>query len=100
MSTESLIAIVLVFGLAVFFLFWMNRDTGRWLKQNEPVAGEQAQLEFDDERWQELSTTAEAVVRRTIAELPPELKAEALKLPCLLKWAEDDADDETLGRYL
>jgi predicted Zn-dependent protease with MMP-like domain len=49
-------------------------------------------------RWQRLSARAERVVAATIAELPPEIRAEASHVPCLFQpYCEDDPD--LLGTY-
>ena len=49
-------------------------------------------------RWERLKARAEAVVEKTIAELPPEIKAEALKVPCLFE-PENAEDPDLLGLY-
>jgi predicted Zn-dependent protease with MMP-like domain len=49
-------------------------------------------------RWERLAARAQRVVAATIAELPEEIRAEALKVPCLLeRLCEDDPD--LLGTY-
>jgi len=49
-------------------------------------------------RWEKLKTRAGRVVEKTIAELPPEVLAEARKVPVLFEeWCEDDPD--ILGTY-
>jgi len=51
--------------------------------------------------WEVLLTRAEKVIQQTIASLPPELKPEAEKLPCLLeRWAAGGSDRDTLGEYI
>ena len=49
-------------------------------------------------RWQKLKAQAESVIESTIAELPPEVLAEAQKVPILFE--ERCADDpDVLGTY-
>ena len=48
--------------------------------------------------WNELLATAQEVVGQTIAELPPEIAAEAAKVPVLFEDVCPD-DPEILGRY-
>ncbi len=49
-------------------------------------------------KWDELLALAEATVAATIAELPPEVRAEADQVPVVfLDWCQDDP--ELLGQY-
>ena len=48
--------------------------------------------------WDELQERAEQVVNATIAELPPEVRAEAEKVPCLFE-VENANDPDILGTY-
>jgi predicted Zn-dependent protease with MMP-like domain len=48
--------------------------------------------------WKKLEAEAQEVVGRTIAELPPEIRAEAEKVPCLFQ-AENEDDPDLLGIY-
>ena len=48
--------------------------------------------------WEELKAQAESVIEKTIAELPPEVRAEAQKVPCLFEKVCKD-DPEILGTY-
>jgi len=49
-------------------------------------------------RWDRLKTRAERIIGVTQAKLPPEILAEAKKVPCLfLPWCEEDPD--LLGSY-
>ncbi len=48
--------------------------------------------------WERLQARAQRVVEKTIAELPPEVRAEAEKIPCLFQdWNEEDSG--LLGIY-
>ena len=49
-------------------------------------------------RWESLKARAERVIEQTIAELPPEVLAEAQKVPVLLE-AESETDPDLLGLY-
>jgi predicted Zn-dependent protease with MMP-like domain len=49
-------------------------------------------------RWNRLLGTAQKVVEKTMAELPPEIAAEARKVPVLFE-EECEDDPEILGRY-
>jgi predicted Zn-dependent protease with MMP-like domain len=48
--------------------------------------------------WDELQARAQGVVEKTIAELPPDVRAEAQKVPCLFE-PECEDDPEILGTY-
>lgn len=82
------------------FIIWMLKDATRsvnlasarrarsraWLSSNLP--------------WEELFAKAEATVTKTISDLPPELKAEADKVPCLLRrWPARSYSAWILGHY-
>jgi len=48
--------------------------------------------------WDHLYESADAVIRQTLAALPEEVRAEAVKVPCLLeKWPDKVLDPDTLG---
>jgi hypothetical protein len=49
-------------------------------------------------RWDQLLAAAQKVIEQTIAELPPEIAAEATKVPVLFEDVCPD-DPEILGRY-
>lgn len=48
--------------------------------------------------WKKLQARAGEVVEQTIAELPPEIQAEATKVPCLFQ-VENEDDPDLLGLY-
>ena len=48
--------------------------------------------------WEQLKAEAQRVVEETIAELPPEIQAEAQKVPCLFEKVCKE-DPELLGSY-
>lgn len=49
-------------------------------------------------RWEKLKARAQSAIDRTIAELPPDILAEAKKVPVLFQeWCEEDP--EILGTY-
>ncbi len=50
------------------------------------------------EAWETLRSRAQMIVECTIAELPPEVQAEAKKVPCLLQRVCDE-DPDVLGTY-
>jgi predicted Zn-dependent protease with MMP-like domain len=49
-------------------------------------------------RWESLKADAADIVEKAIAELPPEVQAEALRVPCLFEQANAD-DPDLLGLY-
>jgi len=49
-------------------------------------------------RWESLKAEAADIVEKTVAELPPEIQAEALKVPCLFE-PENPDDPDLLGLY-
>ena len=49
-------------------------------------------------RWKKLETLAQEVVAQTIADLPPEIRAEAEQVPCLFQ-EENEDDPDLLGLY-
>ncbi len=49
-------------------------------------------------RWEELKAQAQEVIETTIGELPPEVRAEAQKVPCLFE-PENAEDPDLLGLY-
>ena len=54
---------------------------------------------MDETRWAQLFEEAERVVREAIEAMPPELRAEAERVPCLLeRWPPEG--EEVLGRCL
>ena len=51
--------------------------------------------------WEERFSEADAAIRELIATLPPEIRAEAERVPFLLeKWPPEDAPQDQLGLYL
>jgi predicted Zn-dependent protease with MMP-like domain len=48
--------------------------------------------------WEALQARAAAIVESTLAELPPEIRAEALQVPCLFE-PENPDDPDLLGLY-
>lgn len=53
---------------------------------------------MNHEHWEALRARAQMVLDCTIAELPPDILAEAQKVPCLLQ-RECGEDPDILGRY-
>ena len=53
---------------------------------------------MNDARWARLLATAQKVIDRTMAELPPEVAAEARQVPVLFE-KECEDDPEILGHY-
>lgn len=49
-------------------------------------------------RWETLQTEAQGVLEKTIAELPPEVQAEAQKVPVLFEQRNQE-DPDILGTY-
>jgi len=49
-------------------------------------------------RWETLKARAQGVIEKTIAELPPDIQAEARKVPCLFE-PENAEDPDLLGIY-
>jgi predicted Zn-dependent protease with MMP-like domain len=55
-------------------------------------------MDAETQEWQELVARAQGVIQEAIQSLPPELRARAMAIPCLLEaWPPDDADAGTLG---
>ena len=56
-------------------------------------------LKMDERKWEQLFEKADQVVKRTAQSMPPELRAEAEKVPCLFeKWPPEG--EEVLGQCL
>ncbi len=49
-------------------------------------------------RWESLKAEAAEIVEKAIAELPPQIQAEALRVPCLFEPVNGD-DPDLLGLY-
>lgn len=55
-------------------------------------------MEMSRSHWEMLKEKAQRVVEKTIAELPPEVRDEARKVPCLFE-TECEDDPDVLGIY-
>ncbi len=88
--------------LAVFlFTAWIVRDSGRWLKakRDRQTTGDQKALE--EINWEDLFQIARRTVQSTVAAFPDDLKAEAERLPYILKkWPPGGPTAKAMGHFI
>jgi predicted Zn-dependent protease with MMP-like domain len=92
--------LVFVVVLLAAFILWMLSDADRWLAlASERRSSSRAQV-TGRLPWEELFGMADRTVHNTIAGLPPDLRAEAEKVPCVMKrWPATPYSAWILGHY-
>lgn len=89
--------LLLILWASVVFLVFLGRKSKKDQSAEKKAGPQDARPDIP---WESRFTEADAVIRELVAELPPEIRAEAEKVPFLLKeWPPKDVSPR-MGAYL